>query len=78
MKKVLIYNYLSFAGMRFAGLIVFSMIGLIILYAMYGQAVLIDPAALTSGDPKYLTGLKIFQILSPAGLFLAPPLLLAT
>ena len=60
-----------------AGLIVFSMIGFLVLLAMYGQTVLTDPIALASGDPKYLNGLKVFQILSSIGLFLAPPLLLA-
>ncbi len=60
-----------------AGLIVCSMIGFAVLYGMYGQAVILDPTALASGDRKYLNGLKIFQILSSAGLFLAPPLLLA-
>ncbi len=60
-----------------AGLIFCSVIGFIVLYVMYGQTVLTDPAALASGDPKYLSGLKIFQILSSIGLFLAPPLLLA-
>jgi membrane protease YdiL (CAAX protease family) len=60
-----------------AGVIFCSIIGFIILYAMYGQHVISDPLALASGDAKYLNGLKIFQILSSAGLFLAPPLLLA-
>jgi len=60
-----------------AGLIAFSMIGFLVLLAMYGQTVLTDPIALASGDPKYLNGLKVFQILSSIGLFLAPPLLLA-
>ena len=68
---------LILCGLALAGLIVFSMIGLIILFAMYGQVVLTDPIAFASGDPKYLNGLKIFQILSSIGLFLAPPLLLA-
>ncbi len=60
-----------------AGLIVCSMIGFLVLYAMYGHHVILDPTALASGDRRYLPGLKIFQILSSAGLFLAPPLLLA-
>jgi membrane protease YdiL (CAAX protease family) len=68
---------LILCGYALAGLMMFSMIGLIILYGMYGTAVLTDPIALASGHPKYLNGLKIFQILSTIGLFLVPPLLLA-
>jgi membrane protease YdiL (CAAX protease family) len=68
---------LILCGYALAGLMIFSMIGFIILIVMYGTGVLTDPVALASGDPKYLNGLKVFQILSSIGLFLVPPIILA-
>jgi membrane protease YdiL (CAAX protease family) len=60
-----------------AGILICSVLGFLVLYLMYGEVVLMDTAALAEGDDKYLNGLKIFQILSSIGLFLAPPLFLA-
>lgn len=68
---------LMLCGYALGGLLLCSLIGFLVLYAMYGANVLSDPAALAGGDEKYLNGLKIFQILSSVGLFLVPPVLLA-
>ena len=68
---------LMLCGYALAGLLICSILGFIVLYLMYGEVVLMDMAALTVGDSKYLNGLKVFQILSSIGLFLAPPLFLA-
>lgn len=68
---------LILCGLALAGLIFCTLLGFIVLYGLYGMEVLTDTSALASGDQKYLNGLKIFQILSSIGLFLAPPLFLA-
>ncbi|MBG6234888.1 membrane protease YdiL (CAAX protease family) [Pedobacter sp. CAN_A7] len=68
---------LMLCGYALAGILICSIIGFIVLYFLYGEGVLMDMSALTAGDGKYLNGLKVFQILSSIGLFLAPPLFLA-
>lgn len=68
---------LMLCGYALAGILISSLIGFIVLYFLYGEGVLLDINALAGGDGKYLNGLKVFQILSSIGLFLAPPLFLA-
>ncbi|WP_432711775.1 CPBP family intramembrane glutamic endopeptidase [Pedobacter sp.] len=60
-----------------AGITICSIIGIFILYGWYGSVLWTDQAALASGDPKYINGLKVLQILTTVGLFLLPPLFLA-
>lgn len=67
---------LILAGYAAAGALLSSLIGIVIVFSMYGSAIL-DPAALAGGDPKFIAGLKILQICVFLGLFLGPPLLLA-
>ncbi len=67
---------LALAGYALAGVFVFTALGFAILFLMYGSKVF-EPNALTGGNPEYLNGLKIIQICTSIGLFLAPPLLLA-
>jgi membrane protease YdiL (CAAX protease family) len=59
------------------GLLISSIIGFIILLAMYGMEVISNPANLMGENLKYLNGLKMFQIISTIGLFLLPPLFLS-
>ncbi|PTT01156.1 CPBP family intramembrane metalloprotease domain-containing protein [Pedobacter sp. HMWF019] len=67
---------LMLAVYALAGVIVFTALGFVILYIMYGSKVF-GPNALMGGNPEYLNGLKIIQIFTSIGFFLAPPLLLA-
>lgn len=64
-------------GYALVGILICSVLGVLVLFGMYGSSVLTDSYALATGDPKFLNGLKIFQVLSSIGLFLAPPILLA-
>lgn len=68
---------LILGGYALAGVLIGTIISFAILAGLYGPNVLMDPAGLTSGDPKYLDGLKIVQILTTIGLFMAPAMALA-
>ncbi|RZM28170.1 MAG: CPBP family intramembrane metalloprotease [Pedobacter sp.] len=68
---------LILGGYALAGLLISSVLGLAIVAVMYGKDVLLNPAAFITGDPKYLNGLKIIQIMTSIGLFMAPAIALA-
>jgi membrane protease YdiL (CAAX protease family) len=68
---------LILAGYALAGTIVCTLLGLIVLVALYGMKVLTNPANLMGEDLRYLNGIKIVQIITSIGLFLLPPLFLA-
>jgi membrane protease YdiL (CAAX protease family) len=60
-----------------AGVVLTTLLGFVILIAMYGMEVLRNAANLMGENLKYLDGLKIFQIVTSIGMFLLPPLFLA-
>ena len=66
---------LLFYGM--IGGLVFGMFGMAINFLMYGMDLLHNFNALLTGDAKYLSGLKIIQILSSIGTFILPGIALA-
>lgn len=68
---------LILAGYTLAGVILTTVLGFIILIAIYGMGVLSNPNNLMGENSKYLDGLKIFQIVVSIGMFLLPPLFLA-
>lgn len=67
---------LMLAGYTAAGLVLCMVIGYLVIYLMYGTDAFTNNA-LTSGDKRYLNGLKIFQILTSIFFFLLPPLCLS-
>jgi membrane protease YdiL (CAAX protease family) len=60
-----------------AGVVLTMLLGIVIMFAMYGMEVFRNPANLMGGNLKYIDGLKIFQIVTSIGMFLLPPLFLA-
>ena len=68
---------LILGGYALAGVLIASILSFGVLAMMYGSQILIEPADLMSGDPKYMDGLKIVQILTSIGLFMAPAIALA-
>lgn len=58
------------------GVFAFTIIAFGILYGMYGLKIF-APGILMGGNPEYLNGLKILQICTSIGLFLAPPFFLS-
>jgi membrane protease YdiL (CAAX protease family) len=68
---------LILAGYALAGAIISSIIGVVILIGLYGMDVITNPQNLVGGNPEYLDGLKILQIITSIGLFLLPPIFLA-
>jgi len=60
-----------------AGTIIGSVLSIGVLVLLYGSDILSNNALLFSGDPAYLTGLRISQSLTSVFLFLMPPVLLA-
>jgi membrane protease YdiL (CAAX protease family) len=68
---------LILAGYTLAGVILTTVLGFVILIAMYGMGVISNPNNLMGENSKYLDGLKIFQIVVSIGMFLLPPLFLA-
>jgi len=68
---------LILGGYALAGVLIASILSFVVLAMMYGSQILIEPADLMSGDPKYMDGLKIVQILTSIGLFMAPAIALA-
>ncbi|MCX3264391.1 CPBP family intramembrane glutamic endopeptidase [Pedobacter agri] len=60
-----------------AGAFVFGLLAVVIVLMIYGLGMVSNLDLLMSGDPKYIDGLKIIQILSSIGTFILPPLALA-
>ena len=60
-----------------AGAVIFSVIAILIVLGIYGIGFISNLDLLLSGDPRYITGFKIIQILSSIGTFILPPIALA-
>ncbi|WP_316799150.1 CPBP family intramembrane glutamic endopeptidase [Pedobacter frigidisoli] len=60
-----------------AGAVIFSLIAILIVLVIYGTGFISNLDLLLSGDPGYITGFKIIQILSSIGTFILPPIALA-
>ncbi|RZL69663.1 MAG: CPBP family intramembrane metalloprotease, partial [Pedobacter sp.] len=56
---------------------VFGLLAVVINLMIYGLGLVSNFDLLISGDPKYITGFKIIQILSSIGTFILPPIALA-
>ncbi|QPH38073.1 CPBP family intramembrane glutamic endopeptidase [Pedobacter endophyticus] len=59
------------------GGLVFGLIAVVIDTMIYGMSFFSNFSLMMAGDPKYIDGLKIIQIFSSIGTFIAPPLALA-
>ena len=60
-----------------AGGLVFGLLAVVIVLMIYGLGMVSSLDLMLAGDPQYITGLKIIQILSSIGTFILPPILLA-
>ncbi|WP_285060693.1 CPBP family intramembrane glutamic endopeptidase [Pedobacter ginsengisoli] len=67
---------LMLAGYALLGAIVFTIIAMVIIMAMYGMKAVTDPYVLSGAEPKYLPALQILLIATSLGLFLCPAILL--
>ncbi|TCD29722.1 CPBP family intramembrane metalloprotease [Pedobacter psychrodurus] len=59
------------------GGLVFGVIAVAIVLMMYGLGIVSNLDTLLAGDPKYIGGFKVIQILSSIGTFILPPIALA-
>ena len=59
------------------GAIIFTIISLVVILAIYGFQIIKDFSLITSGDPRYTDALKILQIGTSIGMFVLPPIALA-
>ncbi|MCZ4224088.1 CPBP family intramembrane glutamic endopeptidase [Pedobacter rhodius] len=59
------------------GGVVFGIIAVVIVLMIYGLGMISNINQLLSGDPKFIDGFKIIQILSSIGTFILPPIALA-
>lgn len=59
------------------GGLVFGILAIVIVLLMYGLGIVSNLDMLLSGDPKYIAGFKVIQILSSIGTFILPPIALA-
>ncbi|RYD78939.1 MAG: CPBP family intramembrane metalloprotease [Sphingobacteriales bacterium] len=59
------------------GTIIFTIISLVVILAIYGFAIVKDFNLIATGDPKFTDALKILQIGTSIGMFVVPPLALA-
>jgi len=60
-----------------AGGLIFGVLAIVIVLMMYGLGMVSNLDLLLAGDPKYIDGLKVIQILSSIGTFILPPMALA-
>ncbi|RDC56790.1 CPBP family intramembrane metalloprotease [Pedobacter chinensis] len=60
-----------------AGGLIFGVLAVVIVLMIYGLGMVSNLDLLLAGDPKYIDGLKIIQILSSIGTFILPPMALA-
>ncbi|HMI05278.1 MAG TPA: CPBP family intramembrane glutamic endopeptidase [Pedobacter sp.] len=67
---------LMLVGYALLGVIVFTIIAMIIIMAMYGMKAVTDPYVLSGAEPKYLPALQTMLIATSLGLFLCPAILL--
>ncbi|WP_293311180.1 CPBP family intramembrane glutamic endopeptidase [Pedobacter sp. UBA5917] len=59
------------------GGLVFGILAIVIVLMVYGWGMLSHLYLILSGDPKYIDGFKVIQILSSVGTFILPPIALA-
>nr|WP_276904427.1 CPBP family intramembrane glutamic endopeptidase [Pedobacter kyonggii] len=59
------------------GGLVFGILAIAIVLMMYGIGIVSNLDMLLAGDPKYIGGFKVIQILSSIGTFILPPIALA-
>jgi membrane protease YdiL (CAAX protease family) len=59
------------------GGLVFGILAVAIVLLMYGLGIVSNLDMLLAGDPKYIDGFKVIQILSSIGTFILPPIALA-
>ena len=59
------------------GGLVFGLLAVVIVLMMYGLGIVSNLDMLLAGDPKYIAGFKVIQILSSIGTFILPPIALA-
>lgn len=59
------------------GGLVFGILAIAIVLMMYGLGIVSNLDMLLAGDPKYIGGFKVIQILSSIGTFILPPIALA-
>jgi len=60
-----------------AGGLVFGLLAVAIVLMIYGLGIVSNLDLLLAGDPKYIGGFKVIQILSSIGTFILPPIALA-
>lgn len=60
-----------------AGGVIFLILGVGIVFAMYGPSLMSNFDLLLAGDNRYVAGFKVIQILSSIGTFLLPAIFLA-
>lgn len=71
------FQILLLLAYAIAGMLIFSIIGLVIACVMHGIYSIEKINLLMSADPQYVNGLKVIQILSSIGTFILPPIILA-
>lgn len=59
------------------GGLVFGILAIVIVLLMYGLGIVSNLDMLLAGDPRYIGGFKVIQILSSVGTFILPPIALA-
>jgi len=59
------------------GTILFTLLAFLFCFGMYGMDFFKNYDAFLHGDPRFLNGLKAFQIITTIGLFVVPPLFLS-
>ncbi|WP_426326879.1 CPBP family intramembrane glutamic endopeptidase [Pedobacter sp. R-06] len=59
------------------GGLVFGLLAVAIVLMIYGLGIVSNLDLLLAGDPKYIVGFKVIQILSSIGTFILPPIALA-
>ena len=60
-----------------AGAVICTLLGFIVIAAVYGTSIFGEFGMILGGDPKFITALKIIQIFSSIGMFILPPIVLA-
>ncbi|QDW27343.1 CPBP family intramembrane glutamic endopeptidase [Pedobacter sp. KBS0701] len=59
------------------GAVICTLLGFIAVAIVYGTSIFGEFGSIMSGDPKFITALKIIQISSSIGMFILPPIVLA-
>ncbi|SFA43580.1 hypothetical protein SAMN04488511_103391 [Pedobacter suwonensis] len=59
------------------GAVICTLLGFVVVAIFYGTSIFGEFGTIMSGDPKFITALKIIQISSSIGMFILPPIVLA-